>query len=443
MSVPITMYTKTYSPVMLIAPGKTNVVNAAVTVDVGKTEGTVQPPTDYGLIIDNSGSTAGIMEQIKEAGEKVIANLRPEDRICIISFNTSANVVLDWVNGDAAGKSRARTTLWNIRSTGGTAFSTGLQLMLAQFANTPAGREKRGLFLTDGENGEKKTDPTTWQRVTDYRTEDCVALKNAGVTVFFGGLGVSNQDERGMEQMAEANSVKTNFRGLTTPDDIMQFFAEMQAAAAISLIKNGSLHFQSIEGVQILNFELVLRAKQLNYVAEADSTRRVVKFGDMGREEQFDFFVCIQVTQSDKIVEGMNSFGKLELWGEEAGGNTQSQFAKGYLRVQYVKVLPPNVQADAEVKEIMGLAAAQRELAQGASATDPVQAAEHFAKAEEAVRKTRPFNRGAALNSLADSLKQAAAAQTPEQKQQIGRRATTRFSATSRLRDMQSALKQN
>lgn len=60
--------------------------------------GSVEQPFSVALLLDSSGSTEAAIDQIKSAAMAFIDNLRPHDRVMIVSFNDSVEVLSDLTN---------------------------------------------------------------------------------------------------------------------------------------------------------------------------------------------------------------------------------------------------------------------------------------------------------------------------------------------------------
>jgi VWFA-related protein len=63
--------------------------------------GSVEEPFSVGLLLDSSGSTGAALEQIKAAAMAFIGNLRPHDRVMVVSFNDSVEVLSELTNDTA------------------------------------------------------------------------------------------------------------------------------------------------------------------------------------------------------------------------------------------------------------------------------------------------------------------------------------------------------
>jgi Ca-activated chloride channel family protein len=63
--------------------------------------GSVEEPFSVALLLDSSGSTGAALDQIKSAAMAFISNLRPRDRVMVVSFNDSVEVLSE-LTGDTA-----------------------------------------------------------------------------------------------------------------------------------------------------------------------------------------------------------------------------------------------------------------------------------------------------------------------------------------------------
>jgi Ca-activated chloride channel family protein len=63
--------------------------------------GSVEEPFSVALLLDSSGSTESALEQIKSAAMAFLSNLRPHDRVMVVSFNDSVEVLSELTNDTA------------------------------------------------------------------------------------------------------------------------------------------------------------------------------------------------------------------------------------------------------------------------------------------------------------------------------------------------------
>ncbi len=63
--------------------------------------GSVEEPFSVALLLDSSGSTQATLDQIKSAAMAFLGNLRPHDRVMVVSFNDSVEVLSELTNDTA------------------------------------------------------------------------------------------------------------------------------------------------------------------------------------------------------------------------------------------------------------------------------------------------------------------------------------------------------
>ena len=63
--------------------------------------GSVEEPFSVALLLDSSGSTQATLDQIKSAATAFLGTLRPHDRVMVVSFNDSVEVLSDLTNNTA------------------------------------------------------------------------------------------------------------------------------------------------------------------------------------------------------------------------------------------------------------------------------------------------------------------------------------------------------
>jgi len=125
------------------------------------------------LLLDVSGSTSGFIQLIREAATKFSEQLRPEDRVALITFHSETVMVQPFTNNREAVKVAAR----QIRSEGSTAFYDAALTALDAFRGID-GRKALVIFsdgadnqLVDSTKGSKATFEQLRQAV---RENDCL-----------------------------------------------------------------------------------------------------------------------------------------------------------------------------------------------------------------------------------------------------------------------------
>jgi Ca-activated chloride channel homolog len=111
-----------------------------------------QLPLNLGLIIDCSGSMKGFpLEMVKQAAQQLIYQLRPHDRLSVVSFDHQAKTVIpnQLVGADP---SVLASKIDQLQAGGGTSIDEGIKLGIKELSATPSEGTAHAFILTDGEN---------------------------------------------------------------------------------------------------------------------------------------------------------------------------------------------------------------------------------------------------------------------------------------------------
>jgi Ca-activated chloride channel family protein len=195
------------------------------------------------LVIDTSGSmreetnnVVKLEHAIKAAHRLIDApQLQPEDKICIIQFDDSSNVLLPLSPLDRA---RARQVVETLRNyDGGTQMGKGMQNALQQLGKEPPDVPKRLVLLTDGE---------TFDEPLCRELADKLAQANIPVLA----LGIGDEYNEGL-LIEISNATKGKWWHLTDIQQIDQYFKEDLSQIVREVITDCKLRVQAVKGVQI------------------------------------------------------------------------------------------------------------------------------------------------------------------------------------------------
>lgn len=163
--------------------------------DVAKT---TLPPANLVFLVDVSGSMspADRLPLVKSALRLLTQQLRPIDRVSLVSYASGVRVVLPPTAGDQ--KDTIYQAIDGLVASGGTYGEAGIRLAYAQarasFINEGINRV---LLATDGDVNVGVTDPNELKRLIE--TE-----RKAGVSLTALGVGDSNYNEALMKKLADA-----------------------------------------------------------------------------------------------------------------------------------------------------------------------------------------------------------------------------------------------
>ncbi len=105
----------------------------------------VEKPFTVALVIDTSASTRFRLEEIQDAAIAFINQLRPDDRVIIVSFDEEIRVLAQATND----RSRLREAISRVRTGGGTKLYDAMDLVINRLLSREQGRKAVVLF-TDG-----------------------------------------------------------------------------------------------------------------------------------------------------------------------------------------------------------------------------------------------------------------------------------------------------
>ena len=418
-SLPLSVTVQSLANAMLAKPGLRSQFHLMIGITMSQLEAALRTPTDYVIVIDRSGSTgaiapggnASILDTSKEACQAVLDLLDPNDRVAVIAFDHNPQTVVNLTACDAHGKVAIGNAIWGITIGGSTAFLPALESAASLFGKE-TGRKQAIVFFTDGEDGGQN--PVQFAK----------GLSAQGVTLFVGGLGISNTGEKLLEAMAG-----TNFKSLNNASEVSAFFASAQAQAASAVVTNAQLRLTPVNFATVTNFELVTRGGAPNYVP-ADSTGKLVPLGDIAVGDNQQAYLGLQVVLPENIAPGRRSFGKIELVGDvPSDGRKGEVIAATAIAVPFSATPVPGMNND--VKDMINVAATAREMYKFAQTGDQA----HLA----AARKTVAFSNSDVASALSAQINtiNAQVASDPAAAQKQARRATKGFSAA----DAAAALK--
>jgi Ca-activated chloride channel homolog len=140
-------------------------------------------PLDLALVVDTSGSMDGApLEAVRAGVTRVVAELRPDDRLSLVAFGAVATTLLQAVPMTDGGRRAAQAALAGLAAGGHTNLSAGWVQGAELVGPGEPGRLRHVVLLTDGHANEGETDP-------ERLRELAARLQAAGVTTTAIGVG--------------------------------------------------------------------------------------------------------------------------------------------------------------------------------------------------------------------------------------------------------------
>lgn len=190
----------------------TSETHLAVTIQAPHNDAArVRPAVNLAVVIDRSGSMAGQkLDHAKNAAHKLIAQLRPTDRVALITYGTDVTTVFPSARATTSAKNQAYRAIDAIYDDGGTNLSGGLIAARNEIARAPErGAVDRIVLISDGLANEGIVSRDRLAQLAAETAQRGVSITTLGVGLDFDertmtGIAVSG---RGNYYFAESSTL--------------------------------------------------------------------------------------------------------------------------------------------------------------------------------------------------------------------------------------------
>ncbi len=242
----------------------------SISVSVLPAEQETAIPLNLCLILDHSGSMQGRpLETVKQAAQKLVDRLSPNDRLSVIAFDHKAKVLLP--NQEISNAASAKLQISQLKAAGGTAIDEGLRLAVEEMAKGKNDSISQALLLTDGENEHGDNDR-------------CLKLAQIaasyGLTVNTLGFGNHwNQDV--LEQIADAGRGTLTF--IQTPDQAVEEFGRIFSRIQSVGLTNAHLLLSLESGTRLAELKPVAQVSPdtIELIGKVEGEQWVAHLGDL------------------------------------------------------------------------------------------------------------------------------------------------------------------
>jgi Ca-activated chloride channel family protein len=202
------------------------------------------PPVHLAIVVDRSGSMAGAkMASAIAAATGAVERMRDGDRVTLVSFDTTARVLVPPTALDAQTRPSIQASIRGMRVGGDTCISCALTTATATLDASPGVRDevKRILLISDGEATTGVRDVSGLRALAARARDDGFAVSTIGLDLAF--------DEKVMAAIAE----ETNGRHFFVPDAtaLPRVFEEELGALQTAVATEAELTIEPAPGVVV------------------------------------------------------------------------------------------------------------------------------------------------------------------------------------------------
>lgn len=269
-------------------------------------------PLNLCLILDRSGSMHGEpIKNVIQAVEGLLDRLNPGDRISVVAFAGSAEVIIP--NQVVADLGNIKSQIKNkLKASGGTVIAEGLQLGITELMKGTRGAVSQAFLLTDG-HGESSLRIWKWQLGADDNKR-CLELaqKAARLNLTVNTLGFgSNWNSDLLEKIADAGGGTLAY--IEHPQQAVQEFSRLFRRMQSVGLTNAYLLLSLIPQVRLAELKPIAQVApdtiELPVQQEADG-RFAVRLGDLMQDGERVVLVNIYLSN---LPEGRQEIGQVQI----------------------------------------------------------------------------------------------------------------------------------
>lgn len=279
------------------------------------------PPANLVFLVDVSGSmdSADKLPLLRSSLKLLVDQMRPVDRISLVTYAGSTQVVLAPTSG--ADKATIKTAIDGLRAGGGTAGASGIELAYrAAQQSFIDGGINRILLATDGDFNVGVSDTEQLKKMVE-------AKRRSGISLSTLGFGTGNHNEALMEQIADVGDGAYSY-----VDNLMEghkvLVSEMSSTLA-TIAKDVKVQIE-------FNPALVQEYRQIGYenrqLRREDFHNDQVDAGDIGAGHTVTALYELTLTGARGAIDPLR-YGAAVRAGDERPGELANELA--HLRLRY------------------------------------------------------------------------------------------------------------
>lgn len=233
--------------------------------------GNQQLPINLGLILDCSGSMKGLpLETVKKAAQRIISQLRPQDRLSVVSFDHQAKtIVANQLVGNSADSLVAR--IEQLQAGGGTSIDEGIKLGLREMISAATDSTSHAFVLTDGEN--EHGDNERCIKLAGFSTENKVTLHTLG----FG----EHWNQNILEKIADVGSGTLAY--IEQPENAISEFSRIFSRIQSVGLTNAYLQISLMPKVRLAELKPIAQVfpDTIELPVQTEGDKYLVRLGDL------------------------------------------------------------------------------------------------------------------------------------------------------------------
>ncbi len=267
----------------------TNLVHIAIQGELPALED--RPPLNLVFLIDTSGSmeSANKLPLLKQSFRLMLAELRPEDQVSIVTYAGSAGQVLEPTN--ASERSTIMAALNRLSAGGSTAGQEGLQQAYAVAEDmAEEGEVSRIILATDGDFNVGIYDPDA---LKDYISDK----RDSGVYLSVLGFGRGNLDDATMQALAQNGNGTASY--IDTLSEAQKVLVDQLSGALFPIANDVKIQVE-FNPAQIAEYRLI--GYETRALAREDFNNDAVDAGEIGAGHSVTAIYEITPVGSDAIM---------------------------------------------------------------------------------------------------------------------------------------------
>lgn len=272
------------------------VVNLAASANVRNADVRMEtrPPMDIVCVLDVSGSMGSDYKlvNLKHAVDYIRSELTENDRLSVITFNSSAGLTHNLLRMNEGRKAQSLRETSQLRASGGTSILAGLQSAYSVLSSRQQANPITSVFLlTDGIDASNLPEK---QRTAQM-------LKEMGSSLFVFGFG-NDHDSAHLQAIADAADGMFTF--IERSDMVIDAFGGVLGAEQSIFATNIELHIRALHGTSITQVESGMYVNQIS----SDGSSAVIRYKNLMFGEERDILILMNVAASGEINDGQVLF---------------------------------------------------------------------------------------------------------------------------------------